>query len=84
MRTLGEMFGCVMAGGFVQISHKISCSLKLVIQVLLTAGNASKVTSETPDTRMVLMDGEVVKSHRVILLFLCESLKSDEVGCESG
>ena len=31
-----EMFGCVMAGGFVQISqdmttHKISCSLKLVI-----------------------------------------------------
>ena len=35
-------------------------------QVLLKAGDASKVVSETPDTRLVLMDG-TVNSHRVIL-----------------
>ena len=36
-------------------------------QVLLKGGQASKVMGEAPDTTMVLMDGLVVKSHRLIL-----------------
>ena len=36
-------------------------------QVLLKGGDASKVVDEVADTRMVLMDGLVVKSHRLIL-----------------
>ena len=36
-------------------------------KILLKGGHASKVVHETPDTQMVLMDGLLVKSHRLIL-----------------
>ena len=36
-------------------------------QILLKGGDSSKVVDEAPDTRMVLMDGLVVKSHRLVL-----------------
>ena len=40
---------------------------KKMHQVLLKGGHASKVVGEVPDTTMVLMDGVVVKSHRLLL-----------------
>ena len=36
-------------------------------QILLKGGDASRVVDEIADTRLVLMDGLVVKSHRLIL-----------------